>query len=429
MNTKTKAARCGDPMASHKPARRVLARGQNGKTRRSKANGIFEAEPEPWPETVNGAELLQDVSQTISHYVVLPPAAAHGIALWVAHTHAFQAFIHTPRLNVTAPEKGCGKTLLLDVLQTLTPKALRVENMTTAVLFRIVDEYAPTLLIDECDTFLNGNEELRGVLNAGHKRGGRTMRCVGDRHDVNVFKTFAPVALAGIRAIPGTLLDRSIVIRLTRAKREEKRAGFDSRRIEREQILKRKLKRWAVDNRAGLERCNPILPANAFNRVADNWRPLFAIAEVAGGEWPGLAVRAFQALTTASGEDSSMGVMLLGDMRALFAERGERLLSADIVKALVRMEDRPWPEWTGGTPITARQVARLLARYDIAPKTLRAESDRGKGYEIHQFTDAFERYLPAPLQPIRDSVTTEETERASVTDRVTLCENQPKVDP
>src|SRR5690606_12086778 len=112
---------------------------------------------------------------------------------------------------------GCGKTLVLDILCALAPRALRADNVTSAVLFRLIESWQPTLLIDEHDTFLKNNEELRGILNSGHKRGGVVPRCVGDNHDVRKFRTFAPVALAGIGHLPPTLADRSIAVRMRRA--------------------------------------------------------------------------------------------------------------------------------------------------------------------------------------------------------------------
>src|SRR5579885_1810903 len=355
---------------------------------------IFTA-PEPWPEAVDGASLLTECAGTINRYVALPEGAADVAALWIAHAHCFNACQHTPRLNITAPEKGCGKTLFLDVLHVLAPKAIRTENITTAVLFRIVDRETPTLLIDEYDSFLTENEELRGALNAGHKRGGCIMRCEGDNNEVKIFKTFAPVALAGIRSLPGTLADRSIIIRMQRIAPGEKRQPFDSRRVEHETAaLFRKLARFALDNLSTLENCDPKLPEGAVNRIADNWRPLFAIAEVAGGEWPERVRRAYELLAKPDDDAESLGVLLLADMRALFHERGDRLLSADVVDALGKKEERPWPELRNGRPITARQLAALLKRFGIRPTILRAGDDRGKGYVLDDFRDVCARYLP-----------------------------------
>lgn len=228
------------------------------------------------------------------------------------------------------------------------------KNLSVAVLFRLVERSQPTLLADECDAWLRDNEELRGMLNAGHRRGGQALRCEGEGNEVRAFNVFGPAVLCGIGALPGTLHDRSIVIRLERAKPGELRQRFDSRRTAREQELCRKLARWCSDNRAALESCDPALPSNAFNRLADNWRPLFTVASIAGGDWPARAAAAFASLASQADADAQgIGAMLLADIRRTFAEaRTGRIFSKQLVEALCSMTDRPWPEAHRGKPVT-----------------------------------------------------------------------------
>ena len=302
---------------------------------------------EPWPDPVNGAEVLSAVAARFSLYVALPPGAADALTLWTAHTHGFAAFVHTPRVNLCSPEKGCGKTTALDVLASLTPRPLRTESITPAVLFRLVETCRPTLLLDEVDSYLPSNEELRGLLNAGHKRGARAFRCEGDSNTVKGYNAFAPAALAGIGNLPGTLYDRSIVIRLLRAKPGEITARFDSRHVTTETELCRKLARWTVDHFARLESADPALPEAAFNRLADNWRPLFAIADAAGCDWPARAAAAFAALTPSEDADAQgIGATLLADIAAVFAgAEADKLPSAELAEALAGIEGREWAEW------------------------------------------------------------------------------------
>ena len=139
--------------------------------------------------------------------------------------------------------KRCGKTTLRDVLAVFVPRPLPTENLSVAVLFRVIESKKPTLLADECDAWMRDNEELRGLLNAGHRRGGQALRCEGESNEVRAFNVFAPAVLCGIGALPGTLHDRSIVIRLERAKPGELRERFDSRHVEQETELCRKLAR------------------------------------------------------------------------------------------------------------------------------------------------------------------------------------------
>jgi len=131
-------------------------------------------EPDPWDDEVDGADLLDRIVSAIREYVVMPEHVAETAALWVVHTHAFDWWQVTPRLAISAPTMGSGKSVMLDVLSTLVPRALEAANLSTAVAFRAIDKFRPTLMIDEVDTFLRDNDELRGVLDSGHRKGGHS---------------------------------------------------------------------------------------------------------------------------------------------------------------------------------------------------------------------------------------------------------------
>jgi hypothetical protein len=354
---------------------------------------------EPWPKPVNGAEVLDAVAETYLRYIALPAGAAYALALWCAHAFCFFIFQCSPRLNVTSPEKSCGKTTLRDVTGTLVPKPLFTENLTVAVMFRVIDKHKPTLLADECDAWINDNEELRGMLNAGHRRGGQALRCEGESNEVRAFAVFGPAVLCGIGALPGTLHDRSIVIRLERAKPGEVHQRFDPRHVEHEMELCRKLARFVADNMTALELSDPKLPDCAFNRLADNWRPLFAIAEIAGGDWPKRATDAFTKLTSSADVDAQgIGTMLLTDIRDIFDRIEDDPVSvADLVDALVEMEDRPWPEFSYGKPITKVKLSRMLKRFGIVSELKREGKTVFRGYAKDAFNDAFARYTPYEL--------------------------------
>lgn len=340
--------------------------------------------------------MLAAIGDTFRRYLSLPAGAPDVLALWCAHSHAFDLFHCTPRLNLYSPEKGCGKSTTLDMVKLFVPIPVTTESLTTAVLFRLVQKITPTLLIDEVDSFLEGNEELRGLLNGGHKRGGQTYRCVGDDHSVRSFSVHCPVVLAGIGRLPATLHDRSIVIPLVRAKPGEIPERFDFRRTHRESELCRKLARWVADVRTELEQLDPRLPDGCYNRPADNWRPIFAVAEAVGGDWPERARRAYASLA-ASGDVSphGRGAELLADIRDVFIKTGlDRMPSARICEDLKGREDRPWPEFRNGQPITPVQMAKLLKPFEIIPRDIRVNLECLKGYHVADFADAWERYLP-----------------------------------
>ncbi len=362
--------------------------------------GLGLVDPEPWPEEVDGAALLEEVAAGLRRYVVMPAHAIEATALWVVHCFTFECWQHTPRLGVTAPEKGCGKSTLLDVLSMLTPRAVKTENMSTAVMFRLMDAHRPTLLVDEMDTFLVGkdvNEDLRGALNAGHAKGGRHLRCQGDNHDLKGFKTFGPVALAGIGRLPSTLADRSIPIVLHRRGPDDLIDNFRSDRADHLRETARKAARWAQDNEGRLKHGDPTMPDGIDNRAADNWRSLLSIADAVGGRWPDLARLAAMSLAGANMENESIGVRLLSDMRDIFKTVGDdRITSKDLAEKLHEIEDAPWPEYgRGQKPITPVQIARLLKSYSIAPCTIRTSYGTPKGYRLKgPLKTAFALYLP-----------------------------------
>jgi putative DNA primase/helicase len=372
-------------------------------------------EIEPWPESVSGAEVLNELAETFSRYVVLRREAADALALWVLHTYVFFLFVCSPRLNITSPEKGCGKTTLRDVIACLVPRPLATENLTVAVLFRVTQSHKPVLLADECDTWIKESEDLRGLLNGGHRRGGKVFRCEGEKNEVRGFHCFAPVVLCGIGSLPGTLHDRSIVIKLERAKPDEIRERFDSRKIAREQELCRKIARFVADNSERIETCDPVMPPGAFNRVADNWRPLISVAEIVGDGWRERALAAYVSLTSKQDADAlGLGVILLSDIQKVFRDaKTERLFSKTLIDELLAMTDQPWLEAHRGRAITETWLARRLRGFGIHPATLRINAGRAKGYELSDFQEAFARYIeadnPIPGLSKRDTVTTEQT--------------------
>ena len=362
-------------------------------------------DPDPWPDSVDGAELLNDIVEAVRLYLVVPDGAAEVLALWAVHAHTFEAFYHSPRIAISSPEKQCGKTVALDILECLTPRAVRTENVTTAVLFRLVDAHRPTLLVDEADTFLAANEELRGALNAGHRRGGRHLRCEGDDNEVRAFSTFGPVTIAGIGNLPGTLVDRSIAITMRRALSDERIRPFRADRAPEMSVLCQKTARWAEDNYATLQSHDPTVPDWMFNRQADNWRPLFAIADLAGGEWPQRARAVATTICQELTDESSLRVQLLIDIHALFeTHSAEQLKSASIASELGEMEERPWSDWKG-KPITAPKIARLLKPFKIVPGTIRDGVTTAKGYKLSDFSDAVQRY--AGFQTVTTSQATD----------------------
>jgi putative DNA primase/helicase len=297
-------------------------------------------------------------------------------------------------LVILSPEKRCGKTTLLQVLSRLVYRPLFSCNISPSALYRTIQKYSPCLLIDEADSFLSNNEELRGILNAGHtKEDSFVIRTNKDSLEPEIFMTFGPKAIASIGKVPDTLIDRSIKIYLKRKRLEEKVKKLGSANSFTD--LKRKIFKWIIDCKDKLENTNPEVPEEVSNdRGIDNWFPLLAIADAIGGEWPKKIREAMFDLEVGTFQELTLNQILLEDIREIFTDR-ERISSKDLVEELLKMEDRPWPEYKRGRPLTINQLARLLKPYGISPKTIRMSPEKtAKGFLKMDFEDMFRRYLP-----------------------------------
>ena len=332
---------------------------------------------------------------------MLPAGGADAVALWAFHAHAHDTADISPILTITSPAPECGKTTLLLLLGALTPKPPPFSNITAAALFRAVEKWRPTMLVDEADTFLRDSDELRGIINSGHNRGAAfVIRTTGDDHEPRCFMTWAPKVIALIGKLAPTLTSRSIHIEMRRLGPGE---TVDPIRVDlgfgHLKPLTRQAARWTHDHDAALRAAEPDMPAVLIGRRADNWRCLLAIADVAGGDWPERARRAAEALS-AERSDETAAVLLLEDIRKVFNDHSaDRLPSTTLCEALVGLEHRPWPEWgRSGRPISTRGLAKLLKPFDIIPGTKREGADTFKGYTLQSFDDAFSRYLP-PIYP------------------------------
>ena len=325
---------------------------------------------EPWDAEVPGAKLLDDIEKEFRRYIVLPEGAGEALALWTLHAWTADAGDISPFLVLVSPTKRCGKTNVLIILLYLTPRSELASNISASALFRYVEEVRPTLLIDEADSFVKDNEEMRGILNSGHtKTAAHVIRNVevNGEHKPRRFSTWAPKAIATIRALADTLEDRAIVVQLQRKPKTASVVRLRKRDSEEFAILRRQAARWAHDNFSRLTDPEPDIPEVLNDRAADNWRPLLAIADLAGGAWPGRAREAACLLSGEGHDSTSVNVELLADIRLAFGET-DVIRSADLVAKLIADPERPWAEWRHGKPITQKQLAGLLGPSASSPR-------------------------------------------------------------
>ncbi|MFJ8432013.1 DUF3631 domain-containing protein [Kitasatospora sp. NPDC094019] len=346
----------------------------------------------PDTEASEGTDLLAQLRALIAKFVILPSEEALDAAtLWVAATHLQGSWQHAPRLAVVGPAKRCGKSRLLDVLTETVHQPVLTVNSTPAAVFRSITEEPPTLLVDEADTIFGSpkmaekNEEMRGLLNAGHQRDRYVLRVVGNDHTPRRFHTFAMAAIAGIGDLPDTIMDRSVVIRMRRRAEGESVCPYRTMR-DRPALhaIRDKIARWTAplaDQALCLE---PTMPVE--DRAADTWEPLVITADLAGGPWPRLARQ----------EDNPGGARILADIRRSFHAAGDpdSVTTDQLLFTLNGLDEAPWAESARGG-LTPRGLGSMLREFGITSGNVRlGDGTQRKGYTRHKFLDAWRRYCP-----------------------------------
>jgi hypothetical protein len=374
----------------------------------------------------DGAALLDELQESLTRYVALPsPETGTAVVLWIAATHAQTAFQHATRLVISSPEKRCGKSRLLDIIEATCHKPLMAFNATVPALFRSIDpDDPPTLLLDEADAIWStkktsdGAEDMRALINAGFGRGRPVLRCVGPNQIPTEFSSFAMAALAGIGdCLPDTVTDRAVRITMRRRKTGETVRGFRQRRdADPLHSLRDRLGEWVTGHIAELTDAEPVSPLE--DRAADTWEPLLAIADLAGHHWPATARTAALVLTEdALGQEAegSIGVLLLSDIRQLLMPIAtedipdptprSRIASSELVRLLHDLDESPWR----GFDLNQNGLARRLRNYDVRPGQIRLEPDapQVRGYKLEDFLEPFARYLPSQaVTPSQSQVNT-----------------------
>lgn len=352
-----------------------------------------------------GTEALDAVHEWLGRFVAYPDENSHvAHTLWIAHAHLVAEFENTPRIAFLSPEPGSGKSRALEVTEPLVPNAVQTINASPSYVFRKISdpEGAPTLLFDEVDAIFNqrkadANEDLRGLLNSGYRRGATAGRAVvrGKEVFTEDYPTFAAVALAGLGDLPDTIMTRSIVVRMKRRRADEHVEPY-RRRLTRDRArdLYGILAAWADSVRPTVGESYPELPEGIEDRDADVWEPLIQVADAAGGDWPHRARVAAVALVKAAHEKpATLGIRLLADVRRVFGD-AETLFSEDLVERLSELDEAPWGNLRG-EGIDQGFIARTLGKYDIHPRRVRMSGIQKRGYERADLFDAWARYLPA----------------------------------
>ncbi|MBN7411170.1 DUF3631 domain-containing protein [Mycobacteroides abscessus] len=402
----------------------------------------IDAPPPRPPDPVDGTQLFNDLLTYLRKYVAYPSihdARAH--ALWIGHSWLMDCWQSTPRLAFLSPEPSSGKTRALEVTEPVVPNPIHAVNTTPAYLFRKVGNPAgpPTLLYDEIDTVFGpkakDNEDIRGMLNAGHRRGAVAGRCVvrGKQVETEEIPAYCAVALAGLGDLPDTIRKRSVIIRMQRRAPGETIQPWRARTSEPEgRALAERLRAWADYMREFAGNHIPEMPEGVVDRDADVWEPLLATADAVTASTNGVSssrhpspepspeswasscrVTAVTAVTASRAHAPSRGEQLLQDIWSVFTAAGvQQLVTAQLLENLKVMEDSPWNSWgreaTGLSPV---QLARYLEPYGIKPRRWKQDGKAVRGYQRADFADAWLRYgtgsartptdpsLPSPPSP------------------------------
>lgn len=357
----------------------------------------------------NGALVLDQIRRFLVRFAKFPtPAMADVVTLWIAHTYAVGAdqrlaFDTTPRLAVVSDGPASGKTRVLDLVKALGRNCTMVVDPTPATLATGISEKNVTSLIDEIDVLFGAGgakSVLRSILNSGYKRGAVWQRTRGgDAH------IFAPVALAGMGAkfenseALSALKTRSIIIRMKPSK--GKIESYRPREHDiTARVLAQELGRWVGRNVNQITEDWPELPAGVEDRAAEVWEPLFMVANVAGGHWPEKIREACEQIALHGNQEPdepSLTETLFSDLRTVFAG-SDKLSTVRIVDGLFSLPDSPWSKLWPNPAGAPRELAALLAPYNIVPTKVRDGRQSLRGYCAESFTTQWAELPPPAIE-------------------------------
>jgi hypothetical protein len=362
------------------------------------ATGPSDDPPLPAVPLLRGGKLIRKLELFFQRRVILPSGIALVIALWVVGTHLYESFDVFPYLCITSPAKRCGKTLLAELIGLASARTKSTANISEAALFRTIQAFRPTMIIDEAETLANRKSEraqfLLSLLNAGHRKGVSIIRCVGKDHTPTEFSVFCPKVLSAIGNLPDTFRDRSLIVTMRRRRKEEPVLRHRYREVSEKGRRRAALAEvWAAKHKAQVEAKYLNQPLEFLeDREADNWAPLFAIAAVAVPnrleELQQTATRLGRA-KNALDVDESYAIRLLSDIRRILrSEDSLRITTQQLLFKLKGIEEGPWSD------LTPMRLARMLRPFHVSSRQIwMGENGNARGYDREDLQPVFDSYL------------------------------------
>lgn len=350
----------------------------------------------PSPDSIT--QTVEFIAEELRRHIVFEnDTHAFTISLWITGTYLMDNWGLYPKLYINSPERECGKTSLLCMIEAFAFNARMAASITPSAFYRIIQSEGPTLLIDEADRTLRGNEELNGIINAGHTR--RTaIKILSEPTPDGKWKSvemslWSPQVFAGIGTQADTLLSRSIKISMRRKMVSEKVAAAPVDYFEQQEDVRKSIKSWANQEGKSVAALDVSIPSIASDRALDNWRPLFQIAVSLKDDWPDRVLAAFNELevNNKGSNPLSEGTELLTDIKLLIAShKSTEIPAAELLSYLVMKQDSEWFQHNRGKHITQKWLSRMLQGYGVYTEHKR----HANVYEVEKLQEAFARYLP-----------------------------------
>lgn len=352
----------------------------------------------PYHEPITGQELYKALYGLIDDFMVIDEPYKVVFVLWVIFTYLLDHAEFAPLVWITSPEKQCGKSTLLGLFARVADKAITANSITPSALQRVVEKYRPCLLIDEIDANLDKNSPIWGVINGGHsKTANIAIKCNSDNGNaLEAFSAYGAKVICGIGAnLPAPTISRAIRFVLRRKTKDDKptkRFILKNLPYAQTDTLKRKIKRWTMDNAEQIAGVNiPIFDIN--DRDYDNWEFLLQIASVLGVY--DVAVRACLEICQQE-KEPTQNERLLDNIREVMSKK-TKLKSDWLLNELIENTDWEWANYNGyNMPMNKHQLLGKLKTFGIIQRPINDGNQRYKGYYIEHLTPIFNRYL-SPL--------------------------------